>query len=44
MLKIRVMQMQGSSYIKGLEGLKILPTDELEVKRRGAEVRISPVR
>lgn len=42
--KIRVMQMQGSSYIKGLEGLKILPTDELEVKRRGAEVRISPVR
>lgn len=42
--KIRVMQMQGSSYIKGLEGLKILHTDELEVKRRGAEVRISPVR
>ncbi|MDO5668057.1 MAG: glycoside hydrolase family 31 protein [Alcaligenaceae bacterium] len=42
--KIRVMQMQGSSYIKGLEGLKILPTDELEVKRRGAEVRISPLR
>lgn len=42
--KIRVMQMQGSSYIKGLEGLKILPTDELEVKRRGAEVRISPQR
>lgn len=42
--KIRVMQMQGSSYIKGLEGLKILSTDELEVKRRGAEVRISPVR
>lgn len=42
--KIRVMQMQGSSYIKGLEGLKILPTDELEVKRRGAEVRISPIR
>lgn len=42
--KIRVMQMQGSSYIKGLEGLKILQTDELEVKRRGAEVRISPVR
>lgn len=42
--KIRVMQMQGSSYIKGLEGLKILPTDELEVKRRGAEVRVSPVR
>lgn len=42
--KIRVMQMQGSSYIKGLEGLKILQTDELEVKRRGAEVRISPLR
>ncbi|NLA89303.1 MAG: hypothetical protein GX844_05495 [Alcaligenaceae bacterium] len=42
--KIRVMQMQGSSYIKGLEGLKILQTDELEVKRRGAEVRISPIR
>lgn len=42
--KIRVMQMQGSSYIKGLEGLKILPTEELEVKRRGAEVRVSPVR
>ena len=39
--KIRVMQMQGSSYIKGLEGLKILPSEGLEVKRRGAEVRIS---
>lgn len=39
--KIRVMQMQGSSYIKGLEGLKILQSDGLEVKRRGAEVRIS---
>ena len=42
--KIRVMQMQGSSYIKGLEGLKILPSEGLEVKRRGAEVRISRVR
>ena len=42
--KIRVMQMQGSSYIKGLEGLKILPSEGLEVKRRGAEVRISPAR
>lgn len=39
--KIRVMQMQGSSYIKGLEGLKILQSEGLEVKRRGAEVRIS---
>ncbi len=42
--KIRVMQMQGSSYIKGLEGLRILPSEGLEVKRRGAEVRISRVR
>lgn len=42
--KIRVMQMQGSSYIKGLEGLKILPAEGLEVKRRGAEVRISRAR
>jgi len=36
--KIRVMQM---SYIKGLEGLRILPSAGLEIKRRGAEVRIS---
>ncbi len=42
--KIRVMQMQGSSYIKGLEGLRILPAEGLEVKRRGAEVRISRAR
>jgi len=42
--KIRVMQMQGSSYIKGLEGLRILQSEGLEVKRRGAEVRISRVR
>ena len=42
--KIRVMQMQGSSYIKGLEGLRILPSEGLEVKRRGAEVRISRIR
>jgi alpha-D-xyloside xylohydrolase len=39
--RIRVMQMQGSSYAKGLEGLKILPSEGLEIKRRGAEVRIS---
>lgn len=39
--KIRVMQMQGSSYIKGFEGLRILSSEGLEVKRRGAEVRIS---
>ncbi|NEN75672.1 glycoside hydrolase family 31 protein [Pelistega sp. NLN82] len=39
--KIRVMQMQGSSYIKGFEGLRILQSEGLEVKRRGAEVRIS---
>ncbi len=42
--KIRVMQMQGSSYIKGLEGLRIMPSEGLEVKRRGAEVRISRAR
>ena len=42
--KIRVMQMQGSSYIKGLEGLRISPSEGLEVKRRGAEVRISRAR
>jgi len=42
--KIRVMQMQGSSYIKGLEGLRILPSAGLEIKRRGAEVRISRAR
>ena len=42
--KIRVMQMQGSSYVKGLEGLRILPSEGLEVKRRGAEVRISRAR
>lgn len=40
--RIRVMQMQGSSYIKGLEGLRIVASEGLEVKRRGAEVRISP--
>ena len=28
--KIRVMQMQGSSYIKGLEGLRISPSEGLE--------------
>lgn len=39
--KIRVMQMQGSSYLRGLEGLRILKPDGIEVKRRGAEVRIS---
>ena len=35
--KIRVMQMQGSSYIKGLEGLRISPSEGLEVapRRRG---------
>lgn len=42
--KIRVMQMQGSSYVKGLEGLRILASEGLEVKRRGAEVRISRAR
>lgn len=42
--KIRVMQMQGSSYIRGFEGLKILSSEGLEVKRRGAEVRISKER
>jgi alpha-D-xyloside xylohydrolase len=42
--KICVMQMQGSSYIKGLEGLRISPSEGLEVKRRGAEVRISRAR
>lgn len=42
--KIRVMQMQGSSYIRGFEGLKILASEGLEVKRRGAEVRISKER
>jgi alpha-glucosidase (family GH31 glycosyl hydrolase) len=42
--KIRVMQMQGSSYIKGLEGLRILPSEGLAVIRRGGEVRISRVR
>lgn len=42
--KIRIMQMQGSSYIKGFEGLKILPSQGLVIKRRGAEVRISPAR
>jgi len=42
--KIRVMQMQGSSYIKGLEGLRIMASEGLEIKRRGAEVRISRVR
>jgi len=42
--KVRVMQMQGSSYIKGLEGLRILASEGLEIKRRGAEVRISRVR
>jgi hypothetical protein len=39
-----VMQMQGSSYIKGLEGLRISPSEGLEVKRRGDEVRISRAR
>lgn len=42
--KIRIMQMQGSSYIKGFEGLKIHPSQGLVIKRRGAEVRISPAR
>lgn len=39
-VKIKVMQMQGNAYIKGLEGTKILAAGGYEVSRRGAEVKI----
>jgi|GEM_PF-3216681 hypothetical protein len=42
--KISVMQMQGSSYIHGLEGLKIFPSVGLEVKRRDTKVRVLKAR
>lgn len=39
-VKVKVMQMQGNAYIKGLEGTKILAAGGYEVSRRGAEVKI----
>ncbi len=39
-IKVKVMQMQGNAYIKGLEGTKVLPALGYEVSRRGAEVKV----
>ncbi|MFM2399475.1 MAG: hypothetical protein RL341_1632 [Pseudomonadota bacterium] len=39
-LKVKVMQMQGNAYIKGLEGTKVLAAWGYEVSRRGAEVKV----
>lgn len=38
--RVKVMQMQGNAYIKGLEGTKVIITSEYTVNRRGAEVKI----
>jgi alpha-glucosidase (family GH31 glycosyl hydrolase) len=39
-VKVKVMQMQGNAYIKGLEGTKVLAAWGYEVSRRGAEVKV----
>jgi alpha-D-xyloside xylohydrolase len=39
-IKVKVMQMQGNAYIKGLEGTKVLAAWGYEVSRRGAEVKV----
>ncbi len=39
-IKVKVMQMQGNAYIKGLEGTKVLAAYGYEVSRRGAEVKV----
>jgi alpha-D-xyloside xylohydrolase len=39
-VKVKVMQMQGNAYIKGLEGTKIVSAWGYEVSRRGAEVKV----
>jgi alpha-D-xyloside xylohydrolase len=39
-VKVKVMQMQGNAYIKGLEGTKVFAAWGYEVSRRGAEVKV----
>ena len=39
-IRVKVMQMQGNAYIKGLEGTKVISTSDYTVSRRGAEVKI----
>jgi hypothetical protein len=39
-IRVKVMQMQGNAYIKGLEGTKVISTIDYTVSRRGAEVKV----
>ena len=39
-IRVKVMQMQGNAYIKGLEGTKVISTVDYTVSRRGAEVKV----
>lgn len=39
-IRVKVMQMQGNAYIKGLEGTKVVSTADYTVSRRGAEVKV----
>lgn len=39
-IRVKVMQMQGNAYIKGLEGTKVESTSDYTVSRRGAEVKV----
>jgi hypothetical protein len=39
-IRVKVMQMQGNAYIKGLEGTKVISTADYTVSRRGAEVKV----
>jgi alpha-D-xyloside xylohydrolase len=39
-IRVKVMQMQGNAYIKGLEGTKVISTEDYTVSRRGAEVKV----
>ncbi len=39
-IRVKVMQMQGNAYIKGLEGTKVVSTVDYTVSRRGAEVKV----
>ncbi len=39
-IRVKVMQMQGNAYIKGLEGTKVVSTNDYTVSRRGAEVKV----
>ena len=39
-IRVKVMQMQGNAYIKGLEGTKVISVPGYTVSRRGAEVKV----